>query len=136
MKISRIIVENKERNYILNDVHKPIHIGTQIDSEIKITGPGNSNFLQVIVTSQKTILKLIHRNASIMVNGNELKDDHILKSKDIVVLYGVMITFEVKGADLIISFDENGSTYFTRAPEFKSQNTIYQMKKLSHLSLN
>ena len=130
MKISRIIVENKERNYILNDVLKPIHIGTQIDSEIKITGPGNSNFLQVIVTSQKTILKLIHRNASIMVNGNELKDDHILKSKDIVVLYGVMITFEVKGADLIISFDENGSTYFTRAPEFKSKNDDISNEKI------
>ena len=62
MKISRIIVENKERNLILNDVLKPIHIGTQINSEIKITGPGNSNFLQVIVTSQKTILKEDEKN--------------------------------------------------------------------------
>ena len=59
MKISRIIIDNKERNHILNDILQPIHIGTQIDSEIKITGPGNSNFLQVIVTPEKTILKLI-----------------------------------------------------------------------------
>ena len=41
-----------------------------------------------------------------------------------------MISFEVRGTDLIISFDENGSTYFTRAPEFKSRNDNISDEKI------
>ena len=72
MKINNFVINDTQR-IDLSSIGGSITIGTDNESDVKVLGPGNTSFMEIIVHETKIHIKLIKKNALIKIN-NKLVD--------------------------------------------------------------
>ena len=119
----------KINNFVINDTQRinvsstggSVKIGTGNESDVKVLGPGNTNFIEISVYEAKIHIKSIKKNAHIKINNKLIDSDREIFSGDQIEFYGVKINLSVENEELFISIDEKGSNYLTKAPEFENE---------------
>ena len=119
----------KINNFVINDTQRinvsstggSVKIGTGNEADVKVLGPGNTNFIEISVYEAKIHIKSIKKNAHIKINNKLIDSDREIFSGDQIEFYGAKINLSVENEELFISIDEKGSNYLTKAPEFENE---------------
>ena len=128
----------KINNFVINDTQRidvsstggSVKIGTGNESDVKVLGPGNTNFIEISVHKVKIHIKLIKKNALIKINDKLIDSDREIFSGDQIEFYGVKINLSVENEELFISIDEKCSNYLTKAPEFENEQEYSNNEKI------
>ena len=129
MKINNFVINDTQRIDV-SSIGGSITIGTDNESDVKVLGPGNTSFMEIIVHETKIHIKLIKKNAIIKINNKLIDSEREIYSGDQIEFYGVIIDISVENEELFISIDEKGSNYLTKAPEFENEQEYPSNEKI------
>ena len=131
MKINNFVINDTQRIDV-SSTDSSIKIGTADESDVKVLGPGNTNFIEISVCKAKIHIKSIKKNALIKINNKLIESDREIFSGDQIEFYGVKINLSVENEELFISIDEKGSNYLIKEfPNEKNyQNTKEEIEKI------
>ena len=129
MKINNFVINDTQRTKV-SSTGGSVKIGTGNESDVKVLGPGNTNFIEISVYEAKIHIKSIKKNAHIKINNKLIDSDQEIFSGDQIEFYGVKINLSVENEELFISIDEKGSNYLTKAPEFENEQEFSSYEKI------
>ena len=98
MKISNFVINDTQRIDV-SSTGSSIKIGTANESDVKVLGPGNTNFIEISVYKTEIHIKLIKKNALIKINNKLIDSDREIFSGDQIEFYGVKIDLSVESED-------------------------------------
>ena len=105
--MSQIIIQNGNQSKTVEQNNFPIRIGTDLNSEIVISGSlaeGLSATIDRI--GEKYLLQITSQSIDASMNGNKLKGSHWIKNKDELIINNAVIQFEHQENDLLISVSD------------------------------
>ena len=102
--MSQIIIQNGNQSKTVEQNNFPIRIGTDLNSEIVISGSlaeGLSATIDRI--GEKYLLQITSQSIDASMNGNKLKGSHWIENEDELIINNAVIQFEHRENDLLIS---------------------------------
>ena len=137
--MSQIIIQNGNQSKTIEQDDFPIRIGTDLNSEILISGSlaeGLSATIDRI--GDKYLLQITNQSIDALMNGIRFKGSHWIESDDELKINNAVIQFAHQGDDLLISVsDISGEqpTIFERKDNPKDYSRIKPLDTLDRLSL-
>ena len=101
--MSQIIIQNGNQSKTVEQNNFPIRIGTDLNSEIVISGSlaeGLSATIDRI--GEKYLLQITSQSIDASMNGNKLKGSHWIENEDELIINNAAIQFEHQENDLLI----------------------------------
>ena len=108
--MSQIIIQNGNQSKTIEQNNFPIRIGTDLNSEIVISGSlaeGLSATIDRI--GEKYLLQITSQSIDASMNGNKLKGSHWIENEDELIINNAVIQFEHQENDLLISVSDISS---------------------------
>ena len=108
--MSQIIIQNGNQSKTVEQNNFPIRIGTDLNSEIVISGSlaeGLSATIDRI--GEKYLLQITSQSIDASMNGNKLKGSHWIENEDELIINNAVIQFEHQENDLLISVSDISS---------------------------
>ena len=105
--MSQIIIQNGNQSKTVEQNNFPIRIGTNLNSEIVISGSlaeGLSATIDRI--GEKYLLQITSQSIDASMNGNKLKGSHWIENEDELIINNAAIQFEHQENDLLISVSD------------------------------
>ena len=105
--MSQIIIQNGNQSKTFEQNNFPIRIGTDLNSEIVISGSlaeGLSATIDRI--GEKYLLQITSQSIDASMNGNKLKGSHWIENEDELIINNAVIQFEHQENDLLISVSD------------------------------
>ena len=105
--MSQIIIQNGNQSKTVEQNNFPIRIGTNLNSEIVISGSlaeGLSATIDRI--GEKYLLQITSQSIDASMNGNKLKGSHWIENEDELIINNAVIQFEHQENDLLISVSD------------------------------
>ena len=105
--MSQIIIQNGNQSKTVEQNNFPIRIGTDLNSEIVISGSlaeGLSATIDRI--GEKYLLQITSQSIDASMNGNKLKGSHWIENGDELIINNAAIQFEHQENDLLISVSD------------------------------
>ena len=105
--MSQIIIQNGNQSKTVEQNNFPIRIGTDLNSEIVISGSlaeGLSATIDRI--GEKYLLQITSQSIDASMNGNKLKGSHWIENEDELIINNAAIQFEHQENDLLISVSD------------------------------
>ena len=105
--MSQIIIQNGNQSKTVEQNNFPIRIGTDLNSEIVISGSlaeGLSATIDRI--GEKYLLQITSQSIDASMNGNKLKGSHWIEDEDELIINNAAIQFEHQENDLLISVSD------------------------------
>ena len=105
--MSQIIIQNGNQSKTVEQNKFPIRIGTDLNSEIVISGSlaeGLSATIDRI--GEKYLLQITSQSIDASMNGNKLKGSHWIENEDELIINNAAIQFEHQENDLLISVSD------------------------------
>ena len=105
--MSQIIIQNGNQSKTVEQNNFPIRIGTDLNSEIVISGSlaeGLSATIDRI--GEKYLLQITSQSIDASMNGNKLKGSHWIENEDELIINNAVIQFEHQEDDLLISVSD------------------------------
>ena len=105
--MSQIIIQNGNQSKTIEQNNFPIRIGTDLNSEIVISGSlaeGLSATIDRI--GEKYLLQITSQSIDASMNGNKLKGSHWIENEDELIINNAVILFEHQDGDLLISVSD------------------------------
>ena len=105
--MSQIIIQNGNQSKTIEQNNFPIRIGTDLNSEIVISGSlaeGLSATIDRI--GEKSLLQITSQSIDASMNGNKLKGSHWIENEDELIINNAAIQFEHQENDLLISVSD------------------------------
>ena len=105
--MSQIIIQNGNQSKTIEQNNFPIRIGTDLNSEIVISGSlaeGLSATIDRI--GEKYLLQITSQSIDASMNGNKLKGSHWIENEDELIINNAVIQFEHQENDLLISVSD------------------------------
>ena len=105
--MSQIIIQNGNQSKTVEQNNFPIRIGTDLNSEIVISGSlaeGLSATIDRI--GEKYLLQITSQSIDASMNGNKLKGSHWIENEDELIINNAVIQFENQENDLLISVSD------------------------------
>ena len=105
--MSQIIIQNGNQSKTVEQNNFPIRIGTDLNSEIVISGSlaeGLSATIDRI--GEKYLLQITSQSIDASMNGNKLKGSHWIENEDELIINNAVIQFEHQEGDLLISVSD------------------------------
>ena len=105
--MSQIIIQNGNQSKTVEQNNFPIRIGTDLNSEIVISGSlaeGLSATIDRI--GEKYLLQITSQSIDASMNGNKLKGSHWIENEDELIINNAVIQFEHQENDLLISVSD------------------------------
>ena len=102
--MSQIIIQSGNQSKTIEQNNFPIRIGTDLNSEIVISGSlaeGLSATIDRI--GEKYLLQITSQSIDASMNGNKLKGSHWIENEDELIINNAVIQFEIQENDLLIS---------------------------------
>ena len=105
--MSQIIIQNGNQSKTVEQNNFPIRIGTDLNSEIVISGSlaeGLSATIDRI--GEKYLLQITSQSIDASMNGNKLKGSHWIENEDELIINNAVIQFEQQENDLLVSVSD------------------------------
>ena len=105
--MSQIIIQNGNQSKTVEQNNFPIRIGTDLNSEIVISGSlaeGLSATIDRI--GEKYLLQITSQSIDASMNGNKLKGSHWIGNEDELIINNAVIQFEHQENDLLVSVSD------------------------------
>ena len=105
--MSQIIIQSGNQSKTIEQNNFPIRIGTDLNSEIVISGSlaeGLSATIDQI--GEKYLLQITNQSIDASLNGNRLKGSHWIENEDELIINNAVIQFEHQEGDLLISVSD------------------------------
>jgi formylglycine-generating enzyme required for sulfatase activity len=105
--MSQIIIQNGNQSKTVEQNNFPIRIGTDLNSEIVISGSlaeGLSATIDRI--GEKYLLQITSQSIDASMNGNKLKGSHWIENEDELIINNAVIQFEHQENDLLVSVSD------------------------------
>ena len=105
--MSQIIIQNGNQSKTVEHNNFPIRIGTDLNSEIVISGSlaeGLSATIDRI--GEKYLLQITSQSIDASMNGNKLKGSHWIENEDELIINNAVIQFEHQENDLLVSVSD------------------------------
>ena len=105
--MSQIIIQSGNQSKTIEQNNFPIRIGTDLNSEIVISGSlaeGLSATIDRI--GEKYLLQITNQSTDASLNGNRLKGSHWIENEDQLIINNAVIQFEHQEGDLLISVSD------------------------------
>ena len=105
--MSQIIIQNGNQSKTVEQNNFPIRIGTDLNSEIVISGSlaeGLSATIDRI--GEKYLLQITSQSIHASMNGNKLKGSHWIENEDELIINNAVIQFEHQENDLLVSVSD------------------------------
>ena len=105
--MSQIIIQNGNQSKTVEQNNFPIRIGTDLNSEIVISGSlaeGLSATIDRI--GEKYLLQITSQSIDASMNGNKLKGSHWIENEDELIINNAAIQFEHQENDLLVSVSD------------------------------
>ncbi len=105
--MSQIIIQNGNQSKTVEQNNFPIRIGTDLNSEIVISGSlaeGLSATIDRI--GEKYLLQITSQSIDASTNGNKLKGSHWIENEDELIINNAVIQFEYQENDLLVSVSD------------------------------
>ena len=108
--MSQIIIQNGNQSKTVEQNNFQIRIGTDLNSEIVISGSlaeGLSATIDRI--GEKYLLQITSQSIDASMNGNKLKGSHWIENEDELIINNAVIQFEHQENDLLVSVSDISS---------------------------
>ena len=105
--MSQIIIQSGNQSKTIEQNNFPIRIGTDLNSEIVISGSlaeGLSATIDRI--GEKYLLQITNQSTDASLNGNRLKGSHWIENEDELIINNAVIQFEHQENDLLVSVSD------------------------------
>ena len=105
--MSQIIIQSGNQSKTIEQNNFPIRIGTDLNSEIVISGSlaeGLSATIDRI--GEKYLLQITNQSIDASLNGNRLKGSHWIENEDELIINNAVIQFEHQENDLLVSVSD------------------------------
>ena len=105
--MSQIIIKSGNQSKTIEQNNFPIRIGTDLNSEIVISGSlaeGLSATIDRI--GEEYLLQITSQSTDASLNGNRLKGSHWIENEDQLIINNAVIQFEHQEGDLLISVSD------------------------------
>ena len=105
--MSQIIIQSGNQSKTIEQNNFPIRIGTDLNSEIVISGSlaeGLSATIDRI--GEKYLLQITSQSIDASMNGNKLKGSHWIENEDELIINNAVIQFEHQENDLLVSVSD------------------------------
>ena len=105
--MSQIIIQNGNQSKTVEQNNFPIRIGTDLNSEIVISGSlaeGLSATIDRI--GEKYLLQITSQSIDASMNGNKLKGSHWIENEDELIINNAVIQFVHQENDLLVSVSD------------------------------
>ena len=105
--MSQIIIQSGNQSKTIEQNNFPIRIGTDLNSEIVISGSlaeGLSATIDRI--GEEYLLQITSQSTDASLNGNRLKGSHWIENEDQLIINNAVIQFEHQEGDLLISVSD------------------------------
>ena len=105
--MSQIIIQSGNQSKTIEQNNFPIRIGTDLNSEIVISGSlaeGLSATIDRI--GEEYLLQITSQSIDASLNGNRLKGSHWIENEDELIINNAVIQFEHQEGDLLISVSD------------------------------
>ena len=105
--MSQIIIQNGNQSKTVEQNNFPIRIGTDLNSEIVISGSLSEGLSATIDRiGEKYLLQITSQSIDASMNGNKLKGSHWIENEDELIINNAVIQFEHQENDLLISVSD------------------------------
>ncbi len=105
--MSQIIIQNGNQSKTVEQNNFPIRIGTDLNSEIVISGSLAEGLCATIDRiGEKYLLQITSQSIDASMNGNKLKGSHWIENEDELIINNAVIQFEHQENDLLISVSD------------------------------
>lgn len=97
MKFNAVIVRDGEGDRQFDARSLPLRLGTGIDCEIRLPGPGSSAVALLDELDGEAFVQPIGRGASLQINGESLSTSRRLNAGDELEFYGTNVVIGQEG---------------------------------------
>ena len=105
--MSQIIIQNGNQSKTFEQNNFPIRIGTDLNSEIVISGSLSEGLSATIDRiGEKYLLQITSQSIDASMNGNKLKGSHWIENEDELIINNAVIQFEHQENDLLVSVSD------------------------------
>ena len=117
MKITSVIIRDSEGERRLDIEQLPLRLGTGIDCEIRLPGPGSGAVALLDELDGEPFVQPVGRGASMQINGEELRTSRKLVSGDELEFFGTRIVVGEQDEAISLHIRLEESAYVTTPPE-------------------
>ena len=117
MKFDSVIVRDAEGERRLTPDQLPIKLGTGVNCEILLPGPGNAPVAILDNLDGEPFIQPVGRGGTLKINGDVLKTSRRLAAGDELEFFGTRILVEEHSGALLLQVSLEGSAYITKPPE-------------------
>ena len=126
--MSQIIIQASNESKTINQDSFPIRIGTDLNSEVLISGSLAQGLVATIdLIGDKYLLQITSQTVDALINGNNLKGSHWIKSGDELKINNAIIEFNQEDSNLLLSVNDISAEQPTIFEKRQSEN-IFENK--------
>jgi formylglycine-generating enzyme required for sulfatase activity len=117
LKFESVIIRDAEGERRLTPDQLPLKLGTGIDCEIRMPGPGNAPVAVIDDLDGEPFIQPVGRAAALKINGDLLTTSRRLAAGDELEFFGTRILVDEHAAAMSLQVLLEGSAYITKPPE-------------------
>jgi formylglycine-generating enzyme required for sulfatase activity len=117
LKFESVIIRDAEGERRLTPDQLPLKLGTGIDCEIRMPGPGNAPVAVIDDLDGEPFIQPVGRGGALKINGDLLTTSRRLAAGDELEFFGTRILVDEHAAALSLQVLLEGSAYITKPPE-------------------
>ena len=131
--MSKIIIQTENESRTINQDSFPIRIGTDLNSEVMISGSLAQGLVATIdLIGEKYLLQITSQSVDASINGNNLKGSHWIENGDKLEINNAIIEFNHDNSNLLLSVNdisEGQPTIF----EKKQSDSLFDNEKFRYI---
>jgi len=117
LKFDSVIVIDSEGERRLEHAQLPLRIGTGVDCEIRLPGPGNAPVALLDDLDGEPFIQPVGHGASLKINGEVLRTSRRLSVEDELEFFGTRVDINERSGALVLQLRLEDSAYITTPPE-------------------
>ena len=124
MKFDAVIIRDSEGERSIELSRLPLKVGTGIDCDIQLPGPGNAVVALLDELDGEPFLQPIGQGGALKINGTALAASRRIGAGDEIEFYGTRVAVGESGTAMLLDVHLEGSAYITQPPELEKSEEV------------
>jgi len=117
LKFDAVLIRDSEGDRRLDASDLPLRLGTGVDCEIRLPGPGSNAVALLDDLDGAPFVQPIGASGALQINGEPLRTSRKLVAGDELEFYGTRVLVSTAGTALLLEIHLEGSAYVTKPPD-------------------